>query len=198
MSKEKPTTKVCKHCKTEIPSNAKICPQCRKKQGPGGCLIAIIVFVAIGIIGSCFGGKDDKKVDSTKVTATTNTSQDDASHAETVTPIEETEVEEILEITPGDLLDSYEANEVKGDQVYKDKKMRLTGTISDIGKDIMENVYITFKGNEEYSITSVQCFFKDKAEIEKVMELNKGDTITVIGICDGKFGNVTIKKCIIE
>ena len=32
MKKEKPTTKLCKHCKTEIPYDAKVCPNCRKKQ----------------------------------------------------------------------------------------------------------------------------------------------------------------------
>ena len=26
-------TKVCKHCQTEIPKKAKVCPNCRKKQG---------------------------------------------------------------------------------------------------------------------------------------------------------------------
>lgn len=50
MAKEKPTTKTCKHCKTEIPYDAKVCPQCRKKQG-GGCLkfllIAVIAIIVI-------------------------------------------------------------------------------------------------------------------------------------------------------
>ena len=35
MAKEKPTTKICKHCKSEIPYDAKVCPQCRKKQKEG-------------------------------------------------------------------------------------------------------------------------------------------------------------------
>ena len=28
----KKDTKLCKHCKTEIPKDAKVCPNCRKKQ----------------------------------------------------------------------------------------------------------------------------------------------------------------------
>ena len=72
MSKEKPTTKICKHCKTEIPYDAKICPQCRKKQGPGGCLIAIIVVIVIVLIGSCFGS-GGKKTGSESATTTPTT-----------------------------------------------------------------------------------------------------------------------------
>lgn len=29
--KEKKTTKLCRHCKTEIPAGAKVCPNCKKK-----------------------------------------------------------------------------------------------------------------------------------------------------------------------
>lgn len=32
MKKEKPTTKTCKHCKTEMPIDEKVCPNCGKKQ----------------------------------------------------------------------------------------------------------------------------------------------------------------------
>lgn len=35
MKKEKPTTKTCKHCKTEMPIDEKVCPNCGKKQPNG-------------------------------------------------------------------------------------------------------------------------------------------------------------------
>lgn len=59
MGKENEATKVCKHCKTEIPAGAKVCPQCRKKQG-GALKWVIIAFVVICIIGAAASGKDDK------------------------------------------------------------------------------------------------------------------------------------------
>lgn len=58
MSKEKQTTKICKHCKTEIPYGAKICPQCRKKQG-GNLKWIIIAILALGFIGAVAGGGGD-------------------------------------------------------------------------------------------------------------------------------------------
>lgn len=53
MTKEKPGTKLCRYCKTEIPYGAIICPNCRKKQKKNGCLIAVLIVVAIGIV-ACF------------------------------------------------------------------------------------------------------------------------------------------------
>lgn len=50
-------TKLCKHCQTEIPKKAKVCPNCRKKQGGIGMWIVIAV-VAILLIGS-MGGTDE-------------------------------------------------------------------------------------------------------------------------------------------
>ena len=57
MAKEKPTTKLCKYCKTEIPYDAKVCPQCRKKQ-KGGFFkwVLIAALVLIGIIAFAGGG----------------------------------------------------------------------------------------------------------------------------------------------
>ncbi len=47
-------TKLCKHCQTEIPKKAKVCPNCRKKQGGIGKWIAIAVVVLLIFV--LFGG----------------------------------------------------------------------------------------------------------------------------------------------
>lgn len=39
-------TKVCKHCQSEIPKKAKVCPNCRKKQG-GKLKFVIIALVVL-------------------------------------------------------------------------------------------------------------------------------------------------------
>lgn len=65
--------KLCKHCQTEIPRKAKVCPNCRKKQG-GKWKWVILAVIVLAIIGSAASGNDDdepKKVENqTTVTPT--------------------------------------------------------------------------------------------------------------------------------
>ena len=68
MSEEK-ETKVCKYCKSEIPKKAKVCPNCRKKQGGIGKWIVIAVIVII-VIAAISGGGDDKDKNPQKVSQT--------------------------------------------------------------------------------------------------------------------------------
>lgn len=71
MKEEKGTeTKLCKHCKTEIPKKAKVCPNCRKKQSGIGkwILILVVVFILFGAAST--GEKKPKKVEPEKVEST--------------------------------------------------------------------------------------------------------------------------------
>nr|WP_288645735.1 DUF4352 domain-containing protein [uncultured Mediterraneibacter sp.] len=60
MNNQDGETKICKHCQSEIPKKAKVCPNCRKKQG-GKLKWIILAVVALAIIGSAMGGNDSKK-----------------------------------------------------------------------------------------------------------------------------------------
>lgn len=88
-------TKLCKHCQTEIPKKAKVCPNCRKKQG-GAAKWIIIAIIVLFIIGAATGGTNDntpqKVGDVAKDTApqTTNTNDD------TVEPVQEPEEKETI------------------------------------------------------------------------------------------------------
>jgi len=65
--------KKCKHCQSDIDSNAKICPNCRKKQGMPLWLIIVIVLVVIGVISSS-GSDDNSSKENEKVETTTTES----------------------------------------------------------------------------------------------------------------------------
>lgn len=89
--------------------------------------------------------------------------------------------------TAPNLYQEYDENEVVADEKYKDKKIAVTGTIQDIGKDVMDDAYITLN-TDNYGI--VQCSFNNS---KMVRTLSKGDRITVVGNCSGKtLGNVIL------
>lgn len=86
-----------------------------------------------------------------------------------------------FEISPNELYANYRANEVAADEKFRNKKLALTGQISDIGKDITDKPYISFKVG---SFENVTCYF-DSKNSKLISELSKGDTITIVGTCSG-------------
>jgi hypothetical protein len=89
------------------------------------------------------------------------------------------------------LIQEYQDNEVKADNAYKGQRIRVTGKVGDIGKDIMDDIYVTLKSNSQYSISSVQCFISDA---NVAANLKKGQQITVEGDCEGLMMNVLIQN----
>ena len=93
MSKEKPTVKQCKHCKSEIPYDAKVCPVCRKKQGAPGCLIVVLVVVVLVVIAALAGGGESntpQKVESTSGTSQAASQSSEAQPEQTVFTVGDT------------------------------------------------------------------------------------------------------------
>ena len=54
-------TKKCKHCQTDIPKKAKVCPNCKRKQG-GALKTVLIIFVVLLLIGGLFGNSESEEV----------------------------------------------------------------------------------------------------------------------------------------
>ncbi|MEK6333668.1 MAG: hypothetical protein AABM67_01890 [Acidobacteriota bacterium] len=97
-----------------------------------------------------------------------------------------------IPVSAADLVAAYKANEVAADENYKDKLLAVSGTVDSIGKDILDSMYVTLSSGEEYSITSVQCMFDDASK-SQLARLSKGQRVTIVGVCNGKFGNVLLK-----
>lgn len=75
-----PHTKLCRYCKTEIPKDAIVCPQCRKKQNHG-CLTAFLMVIAIVTI-STYMAKNEQKDDPTLKESTVSSVQEKQTSAE--------------------------------------------------------------------------------------------------------------------
>ncbi len=75
-------TKKCKHCQTEIDKKAKVCPNCRRKQGGKAKFIILGIIVFIVIVAALNGTDDGPK----KVENTDGTKQASTDKANTTTP----------------------------------------------------------------------------------------------------------------
>ena len=97
-----------------------------------------------------------------------------------------------LEISASELYRAYEANEVSTDGQYKGKRLLLTGVVGTIGKDVLDNPYISLK--VDY-LKSVNCYFDDKNN-GILSQLSKGQKIQIIGTCAGlTLTDVVVKDC---
>jgi hypothetical protein len=67
MAKEKPSTKQCKYCRTEIPYDAKVCPQCHRKLKGGKLKWILLVIVILLGIGVANGGNNSSDSGTKKV-----------------------------------------------------------------------------------------------------------------------------------
>ncbi|MFN0291335.1 OB-fold protein [Pedobacter helvus] len=95
-----------------------------------------------------------------------------------------------LKITAASLYSAYDTNEIDADNLYKGKKILVTGTINDIGVDVLGDGYITLS---TAGYGDVQCIYSEKSDASGY---RKGTKVTLIGVCKGKtLGNVLITDC---
>ncbi len=94
-------------------------------------------------------------------------------------------------ITSQQLIQVYEENEVYADNNLKGKVFYVTGEVTSIKKDILDNIYVTLDGGDG-TFRDVQCYF-DNPKIAG--DLKKGIKAMFKGKCDGLMGNVLMKEC---
>ena len=118
MSTEK--TKKCKFCKTEIPADAKVCPQCRKKL-KGGKLKWVVLIILIGaIIGAVSGESDSGSDKNTTATASSEKKETTTKPKEEAAPIEYTTV------SVNDMMSDLDSNAMGASDKYKGKYLEIT------------------------------------------------------------------------
>lgn len=128
-------TKLCKHCQTEIPKKAKVCPQCRKKQG--GKLKWVVAIIAILVIVISMSGKKD---DSEKAVEDGENKQMQVAETENRTDVENNE-----EISDSDFdVQEYIYENTIGDTLYfvvvkNNSKQNVSFTANATAKDSSGN-----------------------------------------------------------
>jgi hypothetical protein len=85
-----------------------------------------------------------------------------------------------LEINAADLVNAYSDNTVRADSQYLGKAIRISAVVLEIGS-ARGRYFVRLEGADN---DSVDVFFAP-SELDRIAEVNRGDTITVIGECTG-------------
>jgi K+ transporter len=160
-----------------------------------GWKIGVTIVIALIVIAQI--GNDEKTSTTTadESTTTSNSNEKELTQAQKDS-IAKTERLAVIEerkkqtISAADLTQNYIDNEVRADENFKDKEFYVEGTVNDIKKDIMDDIYVTLNGSEMFR--EVQCYFDDK---NTASQLEKGMRVTFHGKCDGLMMNVLMKNC---
>ena len=140
----------------------------------------IIVIIICGVIGAIVGSQYQ---------APAGTNQSSVSGQTSIKNEEATAVNAI------DLIVAYEENQVAADNQYKNKKLKITGIVKNIGVDAANRAYVMLEDERnQYAILGVQCYF-DKDNQDTLSELKEGDIVTITGTCEGKVVSVSVKNC---
>lgn len=95
-------------------------------------------------------------------------------------------------IEADELWAAYDRNAVAADSAHKGRTYIISGTITDIGSDILGSPYIMLgRGDHAWG---VQAMFETR-RASQVAAMSKGQTVHVRCVVDGKLLNVIVKQC---
>ena len=172
-------TKKCSKCSEDISASAKKCKHChadlRNWFLRHKIISALLIFFLVGSISGAMrdSGRPSSSTDGSVV-----------------------EKEEVLamEVTSAELFSAYDKNEIAADEKYKDKWVEVSGFVDNIGKDLMDDMYVSLKTG--HVIMRIQCML-NYSEVDKAARLKEGQKITLQGRVDGKLMNVLLRECVI-
>lgn len=162
MSNEQKKLKTCSTCQKEIAKNAKVCPHCggkvKKPFYKRVWFIALAVIAVIGIISNIGNGNK------------TTTSQQEPKQQEQI---------EYISYDVSEMMSDLEGNAMSAEKKYNKQYVEITGRLSTI--DSSGSYISLLPSDNDFAIIGVQCYMKSEEQRAKVMELSKGDIVTLKG-----------------
>ena len=95
-------------------------------------------------------------------------------------------------VSADELFAAYEQNEIRADQTYKGHYIEVYGHVSHVGKDLLDNAFLTFRARHQ--LLSVQCLLS-KPIPRWVGDVTPGVYLSLICKVNGKFGNILLEDC---
>lgn len=98
-----------------------------------------------------------------------------------------------ISISPEEIMKLYKEDEPKANEIFKDKTVKINGTVDGVSKNLYQ-IKINIKTlNNELIVCEVSS--SDK----KLSNINAGDDVSIEGVCKGKLGNnVYVTQCVIK
>ncbi|CAG4911645.1 OB-fold protein [Paraburkholderia saeva] len=164
----------------------------------GGALVAFLVALVAFMVyesqstNSSTTSASASASGSPTVAQTTTTSPADASAAEQAAPAPAPTRASppVIRISAPQLYEEYKANEVLADTKYKGRWLYVSGIVDTIGKDVLDDPYVTLVGEDEFE--TVQAMF-GKSAIQQLAQLHKGEQVSLMCRGNGKtFINVML------
>ena len=151
----------CKTCKQEIARTAKTCPHCGARQHQGVyaiCTLILVLTMLLVVFVVAFS-------------------------INSLSQPEELPDSGFIEVSAVDLNAAYLENTVNADSVYKGNFLEVSGTISNIGQDVLSKKPCVFLSTGDALKAPVQCFFNEADD--GIASLRDGDFVTIRGKCVG-------------
>lgn len=99
------------------------------------------------------------------------------------------------EVIASDFIGAFDKNQLKAEEQYKDKRIKMTAYINNISEDIVGSPFLSLQptAEEYYFGTTAKCDFKSKDELTSV---EKKQQITVEGtVTSQSLGIIGLKDC---
>lgn len=197
----------CKECKKEVSNKADKCPNCGAPVKKAGSVVGIGCLFVILVIGGLIwvGGKASQYANTPEGRAAAAKREADAQAAATKREADRQTAQAAKAEQAATLRASaptydvaavvayYAANEIAGDQALKGKWFKVEGEVDRVGKDLLDNSYIAFKGRSD-TLRSVQCFF-DASHNTELSSIRPGQHVLVFGRGNGLMMNVLMDQC---
>lgn len=101
-------------------------------------------------------------------------------------------------ITSVEFSKAYSDNEVAADAKYKGKLIEVSGKVSGVDNGTFDNGMIVKLSDGQYDFSSTMCYMKE-SEKDKVLNLKKGQQVTLIGTGDSAtLKSPVLKNCVVK
>lgn len=101
-----------------------------------------------------------------------------------------------IAVTSDEVLKTYTENEARADKYYKGKSLIVSGVVGGIKSGINDEPYVVFKAKNMFQAPQARFL---ESENDKVIELNKGNKVSLLCLGAGEVGGTpTFKDCVFE